>query len=408
MHKILILNKISPLGLDLFQPGTELSAEGLVSKETYEVSDNCPEPDAILVRSAAMHGMTFGGNLLAVARAGAGTNNIPVDKCAEDGIVVFNTPGANANAVKELVLAGLLLSSRKILAGVNWVRSLSGKADIAKLVEKGKGEFVGPELQGKTIGVIGLGAIGVLVANACNSLGMEVLGFDPFLSVNSAWNLSRNIKKASSLEAVYASADYLTLHVPLNNDTKHMINEEVIGKIKPGARLLNFSRADLADGAAVKAALASGRLSAYVTDFPTDGLLAPEVTAPVENLITIPHLGASTPESEDNCAVMAVKQLKLYLEEGNIENSVNYPDCVLPYTGKTRVCILHKNVVNVVGPLTSALASHSINIDKMINKSRDAYAYTMIDVDNCKPVSKLDGVMAQLLKVDGVIRARII
>jgi D-3-phosphoglycerate dehydrogenase len=388
MYKIQTLNKISPLGLNL------------LPKDLYDISDTHPDPDGILVRSAALHGAPLPPSLKAIARAGAGVNNIPVDLCGEAGVVVFNTPGANANAVKELVVAGLLLSSRKIVDGIHWARALTG--DVAKEVEKGKSAYIGPELLGKTLGVIGLGAIGVLVANACASLGMEVLGYDPFLSVNSAWSLSRSVKKAPDLETVYASADYLTLHVPLNSDTKHMLNQDTLAKVKPGVRIMNFSRGDLADEAALTAALAQGKVSAYVTDFPSPGLLA------LPNVLPIPHLGASTPESEDNCAVMAASQLRRYLEEGSIENSVNFPDCVLPRTGRARVCVLHKNVVNVVAPLTSALAGHGINIDNMINKSRGALAYTMIDVDNCKPSGQLNTVAEEVSKVEGVIRARVL
>ncbi|MDR2750564.1 MAG: phosphoglycerate dehydrogenase [Clostridiales bacterium] len=386
MFKILTMNKIAACGTDR------------LPADSFSVSGAEASPHAILVRSADMHGFEAPESLLAVGRAGAGTNNIPVDKYAEKGIVVFNTPGANANAVKELVIAGLLLSSRKIVEGVNWANGLAGQTGVPKLVEAGKSQFAGPEIAGKKIGVIGLGAIGVLVANACNSLGMEVYGFDPFVSVDAAWKLSRSIIKASSLETVIAESDYITVHVPLNASTKTLFGSETVAKIKPGARLLNFSRGELFANADIKNALETGILAAYTTDFPNDELLG------VKGVIPIPHLGASTPESEDNCAVMAADEISQYLTYGDIKNSVNFPDCEIPYTGRKRFCVLHRNIPNVVGPLTTAVAEKGINIDNMLNRSKGAYAYTVIDVDS----TDVDGIAEKLLKVDGALRVRVI
>ncbi len=386
MTKILALNKIAECGLEH------------LPKTQYEVSSSLENPEGIILRSFSMHEMELPESLLAVARAGAGVNNIPVDKCADKGIVVFNTPGANANAVKELVLAGLLLSSRKITEGINWTQSLAGNEGVAKLVEKGKGEFVGPEIQGKKLGVIGLGAIGVLVANAALELGMEVYGYDPYISVEAAWKLSGRIINTQKLDTIYEQCDYISIHVPLLNDTKNMFNEAVFAKIKKGVRILNMARAELVDNKAIIAALEDGIVASYVTDFPTDEVLG------VKNIITIPHLGASTPESEDNCAVMAAIELKDYLEHGNIKNSVNFPDCELEYTGKTRICVIHANVPNIVGPITTACGNKSINIANMINKSKGKYAYTIIDIDNATS----EGLEHELLKIDGIIKVRVI
>ena len=384
MYKILTLNKIAEVGLRH------------LPKENYEMVAEGADADGILLRSFNMHDMALPKSLKAIGRAGAGVNNIPVEQCAQKGIVVFNTPGANANAVKELVVAGLLLSSRKIVDGIQWVQSLQNETGVAKLVEQGKSQFVGPELAGKKLGVVGLGAIGVLVANAAHALGMEVYGCDPFISVDAAWRLSRGVNKANSVDDILAACDYISVHVPLNDKTKHMINDEALSKVKPGARLLNFSRGELVDDAAVKAALGRGLLSAYVTDFPNEGLLG------CVGVLAIPHLGASTPESEDNCAEMAAKQLKDYLEYGNIVNSVNFPDCVLPYAGKKRVCIIHHNVPSVVGPLTTAFAQKRINIDKMISMSKGDYAYAIIDADG----PDVHVVEADLMAVEGVINVR--
>ena len=309
----------------------------------YTITDDMAGAAGVMVRSAAMHDMDLPDTLLGIARAGAGVNNIPIDKCSEQGIVVFNTPGANANAVKELVLAGLFLASRKVVDGIAWAGTLKGEGDaVGKLVEKGKGAFVGPEILGKKLGVIGLGAIGVLVANAAVALGMDVYGYDPFLSVDAAWKLSRHIHHANTLDEIYAECDYITVHVPLAADTKGMLGEAAFAAMKDGVRILNFSRAGLVDSNAMLAALEAGKVAAYVVDFPTDEMLG------VQGVVAIPHLGASTPESEDNCAVMAANQLKAYLENGNIINSVNFPDVDVPRAGDVRVCVLHQNIPNML------------------------------------------------------------
>lgn len=386
MYNIQTLNKISTYGTDNFD------------KAKYAISDTCENPDAIMVRSAAMHDMAFGSNLLAIARAGAGVNNIPVDKCAADGICVFNTPGANANAVKELVIAGLLISSRKVPEAMNWAQTLKGNgAEVGKMVEKGKSQFAGPEILGKTLGVIGLGAIGVLVANAAIALGMKVVGFDPYLSVKAALGLDPQVKAVADVKELYAASDYVTIHVPFNADTKGTINAETIGMMKDGVRVLNFARGELVDNAAMIAALESGKVAAYVVDFPSDEILG------VKNAIAIPHLGASTPESEDNCAMMAALELIDYIENGNIKNSVNYPDASMNAVG-TKICIMHKNVPAVISALTAALGDAGINIDNMLNKSKKDYAYTIIDAQgdvSYSIVHKIEG-------IDGVIRVRAI
>lgn len=386
MYNIQTLNKISTYGTDNFD------------KAKYAISDTCENPDAIMVRSAAMHDMEFGSNLLAIARAGAGVNNIPVDKCAADGICVFNTPGANANAVKELVIAGLLISSRKVPEAMNWAQTLKGNgAEVGKMVEKGKSQFAGPEILGKTLGVIGLGAIGVLVANAAIALGMKVVGFDPYLSVKAALGLDPQVKAVADVKELYAASDYVTIHVPFNADTKGTINAETIGMMKDGVRVLNFARGELVDNAAMIAALESGKVAAYVVDFPSDEILG------VKNAIAIPHLGASTPESEDNCAMMAALELIDYIENGNIKNSVNYPDASMNAVG-TKICIMHKNVPAVISALTSALGDAGINIDNMLNKSKKDYAYTMIDTS----ADISDAVVDKLKAVDTVIKVRVI
>lgn len=388
MIKIQMLNKISSLGIKL------------MPKEDYEVAEKIENPEGILVRSAEMHKMEFGADLKAVARAGAGVNNIPIDACSEKGVVVFNTPGANANGVKELVMAGLLLASRKIVPGIEWTKSLQGKgAEVPKLVEKGKGEFVGPEIKGKTFGVIGLGAIGVLVANAAEALGMEVFGFDPFISVEAAWGLSTNVQRANNLDALFASCDYISLHVPYNDKTKNTINKESISIMKDGVRILNFARGELVNNADIAAALESGKVSCYVTDFPDDEVLK------MKNVVPIPHLGASTPESEDNCAIMACLQLKDFLENGNIKNSVNFPNCALgEKSGRTRITILHKNIPDMVHQITAVLGKEKINIEDMINKSKGNLAYTMIDAGD-KISDKMN---AALQAIEGVIRVRVL
>ena len=385
MYNILTLNKISPVGLGRFD-------------EKYQCADNVENPDAVLVRSASMHDMARGSNLLAIARAGAGVNNIPVDDCSKDGIVVFNTPGANANAVKELVLTALLLSSRKIYSGICWAQTLKGKEGVAKLVEKGKSAFVGPEIKGKKLGVIGLGAIGILVANAAKSLGMEVYGYDPYISVDAAWGLSRSINHARSLDEIYAGCDYITIHVPLNPDTKEMINAESIAKMKDGVRILNFARGGLVKDDDIIAAVQSQKVAAYVTDFPDENLLG------IDNILTIPHLGASTPESEDNCARMAADEIIDYLENGNITNSVNFPSTSMAREGDERICIIHKNIPNMISQISSVLSDNGVNIENMTSKSKKDYAYTVIDVTGSIP----DVALVNLKAITGLVRIRVI
>ena len=362
MYNILTLNKIAAIGTDRLG-------------ENYTITDACDAPDAVLVRSASMHDMAMPESLLAIARAGAGTNNIPVEKCAEEGIVVFNTPGANANAVKELVIAGLFLASRNVIGGIEWAKTLKGNgAEVGKMVEKGKSQFVGPEIMGKKLGVIGLGAIGILVANAAKSLGMEVYGFDPFISVDAAWKLKNSIYHANSVEEIYKECDYITIHVPLNPSTKGTINKDTIAMMKDGVRILNYSRDGLVNSADMLEALKSGKVAKYVTDFATDDLLCEE------GVVAMPHLGASTPESEDNCAVMAADQVKDYLENGNIKNSVNFPAVSMPRSADTRICVLHRNKPNVIATVTGAIAATGANVDNMESKSRGDFGYMIIDV----------------------------
>ena len=385
MYTILTLNAISPVIYN------HLPQEG------FTVSKEAAQPDAVIVRSASMLEMELPGSLLSIARAGAGYNNIPVDKCTAAGICVFNTPGANANAVKELVLAGLLLASRDIIGGVEWAKGLKpGETSVAKQVEKGKGQFVGPEIQGKTLGVMGLGAIGVLVANAAEALGMKVIGYDPFLSVDNAWALSRSIQRSNSLEALLEQSDYVTIHIPLSDKTRNMIDESMLAKMKPSAALLNFSRAELCDGKAVAAALAAGKLRRYVVDFPTEDVL----NAP--GVIAIPHLGASTPESEDNCADMAAKQTRDYLMTGSIRNSVNLPACELAPAEKHRISVIHKNVPNMISQIAAVMGQANVNIEHMVNRSRGDIAYTVVDSLDDVPAD-----IAQALSaIEGVVRAR--
>ena len=380
MAKIQLLNKISKVGLKQFN-------------DTYEIGDAIADPDAILVRSAAMHDMEFGASLKAIGRAGAGVNNIPVDRCAEEGIVVFNTPGANANGVKELAIAALMLASRDIVGGIQWANSLT--ADVAKSVEKGKSAFAGNEIMGKTLGVIGLGAIGGLVANAAKSLGMNVIGCDPFITIDGAWHLSRAIQKAATYDEVFEKADYISLHVPATPQTKNMICAESIAKMKDGVRIINLARADLVNAADLKAAIADGKIASYVTDFPT------EDTIGVKGIVTIPHLGASTEESEDNCAVMAANELIDYLENGNIKNSVNFPNLNLPHTAAHRVVILHKNIPNTIARITGSLAEQNINIENLVNASKGDYAGTIAETNS--PID--DAVIEKIASVDGIIRA---
>ncbi len=385
MYQIKTLNKISKNGLDRFNTN-------------YNCADEIDAPDAILVRSASMHEMEMPESLLAIARAGAGVNNIPCDKCAEQGIVVFNTPGANANAVKELVLAGLLMCSRKVLPAIEWAKTLKGNgAEVGKMVEKGKGAFAGPEIMGKKLGVIGLGAIGILVANAASALGMEVYGYDPYLSVDAAWKLSRSIKHAADMNEIFTECDYITVHVPLTPDTKGFINNDSIATMKDGVRILNFARGDLVDSNAIIDALANGKVAAYVTDFPSDEVIG------VDGVIAIPHLGASTPESEENCAVMAADEIREYLENGNIINSVNMPNVVVPRSTAVRVCIIHNNIPNMIAQISAAVSACNINIEKLNNQSRKDYAYTILDVEAID-----DAAIESIKAIDGVIRVRVI
>lgn len=385
MMNILTLNKIAVCGTERFD------------KNRYTVGSEVDGADGILVRSAAMHDMELPENLCAIARAGAGVNNIPVDACSEKGIVVFNTPGANANAVKELVLAGMLISSRKVISAIEWAKTLKGEGDaVGKLVEKGKSAFAGPEIKGKKLGVIGLGAIGVLVANAAEKLGMEVYGYDPFLSVDAAWQLSRSVHHAAKLTDIYEVCDYITVHVPLTPDTKEMLNESAFAVMKDGVRILNFARGDLANTADMKKALADGKVAAYVVDFPSDDMLD------VEHVIAIPHLGASTPESEDNCAVMAADELRDYLENGNITHSVNYPEVSAPRSGRARVCVLHRNVPDVLSKVSGAFAG--TNIESQTNRSKKDYAYTILDLANLPTDDSIKAIEG----IDGVIRVRVL
>lgn len=384
MYNVLTLNKISPIGTDRLGAG-------------YTFGDAVENPEAVLVRSASMHDMEMPESLLAIARAGAGTNNIPVTDCADKGIVVFNTPGANANAVKELVIAGLLLSSRKIVAGIKWAETLKGNGDaVGKMIEKGKSQFVGPEIMGKTLGIVGLGAIGILVANAATALGMKVIGFDPFMSVNNALKLDSSVVLKNSAEEVLVNSDYVSIHVPLTNDTKDMVNADVMAKMKDGVRILNYSRNGLVNNEALIEALNSGKVAAYVTDFGDDAVLG------VEGVTVMPHLGASTPESEENCAVMAVDQVKEYLENGNIINSVNFPAVSMARTGDARVCVMYKNDADALSKIVAAVSDNA-KVENMESKSRGDYAYAVIDTTGAT-----DAVASAVEAVDGVIRVRVI
>lgn len=385
MYNIKTYNKISETGLKRFG-------------DNYTYGDAVENADGAMVRSAALHDEVFDKNLKAIARAGAGTNNIPIDRCSQEGIVVFNTPGANANAVKELVLLGLLISSRRVVPAIEWTKTLKGEgAAVGKLVEKGKSAFAGPEIRGKSLGIIGLGAIGGMVANAANHLGMKVYGFDPYLSVNAAWNLTHNAIHAKDINEIYENCDYITIHVPLNDETKGYLTAQTIAKMKDGVRILNFSRGDLVNSADIISALDNGKVSAYVTDFPNDDIIG------VNGVITIPHLGASTPESEDNCATMAADELIDYLENGNITNSVNLPNITMPRSGEVRICVIHKNIPNVLNSITSIFSAKGVNIENMLNKSKKDYAYTMLDVPTVA-----DDVAEAIGGIDGVIRVRVI
>ena len=386
MYQVKCLNKISPLGTSRLG-------------ENYHVGEDVENPDAILVRSAAMHDMEFNKNLLAIARAGAGTNNIPVERCVQEGIVVFNTPGANANGVKELVLAGMLLASRDIVGGIEWVAKEKDQEDIDKLAEKQKKQFAGCEIMGKKLGIIGLGAIGAMVANAASALGMEVYGYDPYISIDAAWNLSRTIKHIKSLDEIYSQCDYITIHVPLLDSTKEMINKEALDKMKDGVVLLNFARDLLVDEDALIEALDNGKVKKYVTDF------ANHTVAGHKGILVTPHLGASTEESEENCAVMAVKEVRDFLENGNIKNSVNFPNCDMgTCVAVGRIAICHKNIPNMISQFTKILGAEGLNIADMTNKSKGEYAYTLIDLEIAASKEALD----ELKAIEGVSKVRVV
>lgn len=387
MFKIKVLNNISETGLRL------------LPADKYEISPDVAEPDAVLVRSANMLEMEMPPNLKAIARAGAGVNNIPLDRCTQRGIVVFNTPGANANAVKELVLTSIFLSSRRICRGIDWVQSLKGKgAEVTKLVEKGKSQFEGPEVRGKKLGVIGLGAIGSMVANEALALGMEVMGYDPYISVEAAWGLSRSIIRITKLEQLLASSDYVTIHMPQDDNTRGMFNREKFEVMKKGIRIINLARGGLVINADILEAIENGTVACYVTDFPEDELLGND------RIIAIPHLGASTPESEENCAVMAVNQLKAFLEQGNIINSVNFPRCELPRSGNTRLITAHLNIPNMVGQVTTVLAASHINIAGMLTHHKESIGYNVIDIDG----KLTQGVLDSIRQIEGVKMVRVI
>jgi len=385
MYKIELLNDIAQVGLDEFK-----GKANFVKKDA----------DAIMLRSASLHNTEFSESTLAIARAGIGVNNIPIDKCSEKGIVVFNTPGANANAVTELAIAGLLLASRDIIGGVNWVKSLTETNDeFTSIIESKKSNFTGPELKGKTLGVVGLGSVGVLLSNAAISLGMRVLGYDPYISINSAWGLSRSVQRANSFDELFSESDYISLHVPLLDETKHLINSKTIAKMKKGVKICNFARAELVDNVAMNNALNSHKVSKYVTDFPV------ESTKTMINTIQIPHLGASTPESEENCAIMAAQELLDYLENGSITHSINFPNCNVGICRSTsRITLLHRNVVNMVSQITSVIGKHQINIEMMQNVSKNQWAYTVLDVDNHVE----DEVVTQLKNITDIVKVRVI
>ena len=386
MKNIQLLNKIAKVGTDIFD------------RAEYAVGAEITNPDAIMVRSATMHDMEFGDNLQAIARCGAGVNNIPIDRCSEAGIVVFNTPGANANGVKELAIAAILLASRDIVGGIDFARGLKGTEGVAKAVEAGKSAFAGNEILGKKLGVIGLGAIGGMVANAAATLGMKVMGCDPYLTVEAAWNINHSVQKAATFEDIFKNSDYITLHVPATKETKNMINAETIAMMQDGVKIINLSRADLVDATAIKAALESGKVSAYVTDFPT------EEVVDVKGIVAIPHLGASTAESEDNCAVMAAHQLDDFLKTGNIKNSVNFPAISMPHTpGCKRICIFHKNIPAVLAQISGAFSEQNINIENLLNRSKGDNAYTLVETTEVT-----DAIIEKLNAIDGMIKIRVI
>ena len=380
---IQLLNKIAAVGLDQLD-------------DSYQVGENIENPDGIMVRSAVMHEMEFAPSLKAIARAGAGVNNIPIERCSDGGIVVFNTPGANANGVKELAICALLLAARDVVGGIAWANTLT--EDVAKQVEKGKSKFAGTELMGKTLGVIGLGAIGGKIANTAIHLGMNVIGCDPFLSIEGAWNLNHRVSRAATYDEVFEKSDYITLHVPATKDTKNMICAESISKMKDGVKIINLSRADLVNAGELKAALAEGKVSAYVTDFPTEEVIN------TPGVVAIPHLGASTEESEDNCAVMAARELDDYLKNGNIKNSVNYPNVEMPRSGAARICVLHQNVPSILTKITAAVADEGLNIENMTNKSKGENAYTVLDVSS----TPSEDAIARISSVKGINRVRVI
>jgi len=386
MYKIQTLNKIAHIGTNI------------LDKNKYEIGTTAENPDAILVRSANMLEMELPASLKAIARAGAGVNNIPVDRCSEKGIVVFNTPGANANAVKELAIAALLLSSRKIVSGINWVKGLPLDADFTKEVENGKSAFSGPELFGKKLGVIGLGAVGAMTANAATDLGMEVYGYDPYITVDGAWMLHRSVKKASDIKVIFEKCDFITLHIPSTPETRGIINAKTIESMKQGMRIINLSRGDLVNNTEIAVALERGKIACYLTDFPSEEIMR------MKNVVAIPHLGASTPESEDNCAVMAVNELIDFLENGNIKNSVNFPDTINPRGGDESICVIHKNVPNMLAQISAALSGVSLNIENLSSRSKKEYAYSVFEIFGECPGS----IAEKLNSIDGVLRVNII
>ena len=385
MYNVKLINKISPVGLDEFD-------------ENYAYGEDIENEDAILVRSASLHDYDFNPNLKAIARAGAGVNNIPIDKCTENGIVVFNTPGANANAVKELVICSLFLASRKVIESHEWINGLKDEPDVANIAEKGKNNFIGPEIEGKTLGVIGLGSIGVSVANAAIKLNMKVKGYDPYIRVDAAWALSKHAKQAASLEEIYKECDYITIHVPSTKETRGSLNKEAFALMKDGVRILNFARGDLVNNEDLLAAIASGKVGKYISDFAAPELLGKE------NIIIFPHLGASTPESEDNCAKMAVSEVREYLENGNIINSVNFPGVKQARESKTRICVINKNVPNILARISNLFADHNLNIENMVNRSRGVFAYTLIDTND----EVRQDIVDRIKSAKGVIRVRVI
>jgi D-3-phosphoglycerate dehydrogenase / 2-oxoglutarate reductase len=389
MYTIKTYNEIAQKGLDVFT-------------NDYKINTG-ENPDAILLRSYNLHDELIPSSVKAIARAGVGVNNIPVDRLTEEGVVVFNTPGANANAVKELVIMSLIASSRNLFSAIQWTKTLAGRGEqVPSLVEAGKKQFVGTEITEKKLGVIGTGSIGVLVANDASSLGMDVMAYDPYISVNAAWQLSRNVKRAMTMEEIFRECDYITVHVPLTEETKGILNRDSFEIMKENVHILNFSRGELVVEDDLEIALKEGKIKTYITDFPTDRILQ------MEGAIALPHLGASTKEAEENCAVMAAKEIREYLETGNIRNSVNFPNTVMPYIGKKRFTVIHKNIPNMVGQMTGLLANHQINIANMSNRSKGAWAYTIIDVDNGIPVEVVRNIEENILKIDGVKRVRVI